>query len=72
VNALAGADTMIGRDNHWVIALPHDRLREVLRQYNQLIQKQPEEEGKKGGIQGGQHFSGDCESVAKAILKEAR
>jgi L-aminopeptidase/D-esterase-like protein len=39
VNALVAAETMIGRDNHRVIALPHDRLREILRKYNRLIPK---------------------------------
>lgn len=36
VNALVAARTMTGVDNHRVIALPHDRLREVLRKYNRL------------------------------------
>jgi L-aminopeptidase/D-esterase-like protein len=36
VNALVGAETMTGADNHTAIALPHDRLREVLRKYNRL------------------------------------
>jgi hypothetical protein len=27
---------MTGADNHTVIALPHDRLREVLKKYNRL------------------------------------
>jgi L-aminopeptidase/D-esterase-like protein len=36
VNALVAADTMTGRDQHKVMALPHDRLREVLRSYNRL------------------------------------
>src|SRR5207253_8442341 len=34
VNALVAARTMVGRDDHTVIALPHDRLREVLKKYN--------------------------------------
>lgn len=38
VNALVAAETMIGRDGHEVMALPHDRLREVLRKYNRLEQ----------------------------------
>jgi len=33
VNALVAAETMTGRDDHKVIALPHDRLREVLKKY---------------------------------------
>jgi L-aminopeptidase/D-esterase-like protein len=36
VNALIAAETMTGADNHTVIALPHDRLREVLKRYNRL------------------------------------
>jgi D-aminopeptidase len=37
INALVAADTMTGADNHRVIGLPHDRLREVLRKYNRLV-----------------------------------
>jgi L-aminopeptidase/D-esterase-like protein len=36
VNAMVAAQTMVGRDGHRVIALPHDRLRAVLRKYNRL------------------------------------
>jgi D-aminopeptidase len=36
VNAMIAAETMKGIDNHEVIALPHDRLREVLKKYNRL------------------------------------
>jgi L-aminopeptidase/D-esterase-like protein len=36
VNALVAAETMTGRDGHKAIALPHDRLREVLKKYNRL------------------------------------
>ena len=36
VNALVAAETMTGADNHKVIALPHDRLREALKKYNRL------------------------------------
>jgi L-aminopeptidase/D-esterase-like protein len=36
VNALVAAQTMTGADNHTAIALPHDRLREVLKKYNRL------------------------------------
>jgi L-aminopeptidase/D-esterase-like protein len=36
VNAMVAAETMKGIDNHEVIALPHDRLREVLKKYNRL------------------------------------
>jgi D-aminopeptidase len=36
VNAMVAAETMTGIDEHTVIALPHDRLREVLKKYNRL------------------------------------
>ena len=36
INAMVAAETMTGINNHTVIALPHDRLREVLRKYNRL------------------------------------
>ncbi|HVO81080.1 MAG TPA: P1 family peptidase [Terriglobales bacterium] len=36
VNAMIAAETMTGVNNRTVIALPHDRLREVLRKYNRL------------------------------------
>ena len=36
VNAMIAAETMTGADGHTAIALPHDRLREVLRKYNRL------------------------------------
>ena len=36
VNALVAARTMVGRDNHRVEGLPHDRLREILKKYNRL------------------------------------
>jgi D-aminopeptidase len=36
VNALVAAETMIGVDGHRVYALPHDRLKDVLRKYNRL------------------------------------
>lgn len=38
INALFVAETMEGRDHHRVVALPHDRLREVLRKYNRLAE----------------------------------
>jgi L-aminopeptidase/D-esterase-like protein len=38
VNAMVGAETMTGIDNHKVIALPHDRLRAILKKYNRLNQ----------------------------------
>jgi D-aminopeptidase len=36
VNAMIAADTMTGINGRTVIALPHDRLREVLKKYNRL------------------------------------
>src|SRR6202011_1731425 len=36
VNALIDNQSMTGRDNHRVDALPHDRLRELLAKYNRL------------------------------------
>jgi len=38
INAMVAAETMTGIENHKVIALPHDRLREVLKKYNRLVQ----------------------------------
>ncbi|HMD08342.1 MAG TPA: P1 family peptidase [Candidatus Acidoferrum sp.] len=38
INAMVAAETMIGIENHKVIALPHDKLRQVLRKYNRLAQ----------------------------------
>jgi L-aminopeptidase/D-esterase-like protein len=37
INALVAARTMVGRDDHKVIALPHDKLRDVLKKYNRLV-----------------------------------
>jgi len=37
INALIAAETMVGRDGNRSEALPHDRLREILRQYNRLF-----------------------------------
>jgi len=39
VNALVAAETMTGADNHTAVALPHDRLREILRKYNRLADR---------------------------------
>jgi D-aminopeptidase len=36
VNAMVAAETMVGRDNHRALALPHDRLRAALEKYNRL------------------------------------
>jgi D-aminopeptidase len=38
VNALVAARTMTGGEGHTVEALPHDRLREVLKKYNRLAE----------------------------------
>lgn len=38
INAMVAAETMTGINGHTVIALPHDRLREVLRKYKRLVQ----------------------------------
>jgi L-aminopeptidase/D-esterase-like protein len=37
INGMVAAETMTGIDNHTVIALPHNRLREVLKKYNRLV-----------------------------------
>ncbi|GAC1428799.1 MAG: P1 family peptidase [Terriglobales bacterium] len=36
INAMIAADTMTGINNHTVIALPHEKLREILKKYNRL------------------------------------
>jgi L-aminopeptidase/D-esterase-like protein len=36
INAMVAAETMTGIENHKVIALPHDRVRELLKKYNRL------------------------------------
>ena len=36
INAMVAANTMTGINNHTVIALPHDRLREVLKKHDRL------------------------------------
>lgn len=41
VNALVAAETMTGINGNTVHALPHDRLREVLKKYNRLVEGQP-------------------------------
>src|SRR6202790_1655639 len=38
INAMVAAETMTGIENHRVIALPHDKLRAVLKKYNRLAQ----------------------------------
>ncbi len=36
INAMIAAETMVGRDGNRSEAIPHDRLRELLRAYNRL------------------------------------
>ncbi len=38
VNALIAAETMTGVDGHKVIALPHDRLKQVMKKYNRFAE----------------------------------
>jgi len=38
INAMIAAETMTGIENHKVIALPHGKLREVLKKFNRLTQ----------------------------------
>jgi len=33
---MVAAQTMVGRDGHTAIALPHDELRQVLKKFNRL------------------------------------
>ncbi|HET9742231.1 MAG TPA: P1 family peptidase [Terriglobales bacterium] len=40
VNAMIAAKTMVGVDNHKVIAIPHEQLQQVLRKYNRLVKPQ--------------------------------
>jgi D-aminopeptidase len=37
INAMVAAETMTGINDFTVVALPHDRLREVLKKYNRLV-----------------------------------
>jgi D-aminopeptidase len=39
INALVGAETMTGRDGNTAHAIPHDRLRDVLRGYGRLLEQ---------------------------------
>ncbi|HUP28224.1 MAG TPA: P1 family peptidase [Chloroflexia bacterium] len=41
VNALVAARTMVGRDNNRVSAIPHERLKQVLKKYNRLAEHDP-------------------------------
>jgi D-aminopeptidase len=38
INAMIAAPTMTGIENHKVTGLPHDKLRDVLKKYNRLVQ----------------------------------
>src|ERR1700674_2846876 len=38
INAMVAAETMTGIENHKVIALPHERLRAVMKKYNRLAE----------------------------------
>jgi len=37
INALVAAETMTGMNGHTVMAIPHDRLRQVMAKYNRLV-----------------------------------
>jgi L-aminopeptidase/D-esterase-like protein len=39
INAMVAAETMVGADNHKAIALPHDRVREILRKHDRLAEQ---------------------------------
>jgi D-aminopeptidase len=41
INALVAAETMTGQSGHRAVALPHDRLQDVLRRYNRLAPSAP-------------------------------
>ncbi|HUP27535.1 MAG TPA: P1 family peptidase, partial [Chloroflexia bacterium] len=41
INALVAAQTMVGRDNNRVSAIPHERLKQVLKKYNRLAERDP-------------------------------
>jgi L-aminopeptidase/D-esterase-like protein len=38
INALVAGETMVGRDDHKVLGLPHDKVREILKKHNRLIE----------------------------------
>ena len=38
INAMVGAETMTGIDDHKVIAIPHQQLQQVLKKYNRLVE----------------------------------
>jgi L-aminopeptidase/D-esterase-like protein len=45
LNALIAAETMTGRDGHKVVALPHDRLKAILKKYNRNVKERMKSEG---------------------------
>ncbi len=38
INAMVAAETMIGRDYHQTVALPHEELKQALRKYGRLVE----------------------------------
>jgi len=38
INAMVAAETMIGRDYHRTVALPHEELKQALRKYGRLVE----------------------------------
>jgi L-aminopeptidase/D-esterase-like protein len=40
LNAMVAAETMVGRDGNMVYALPHDRLREIMRAHGRVSNEQ--------------------------------
>ena len=38
INAMMAAETIVGRDDHKVVALPHDDVRAVMRKYGRLVE----------------------------------
>jgi L-aminopeptidase/D-esterase-like protein len=39
INAMIAAETMVGRDDHRLIGLPHDAVQQILRKYSRLEMK---------------------------------
>lgn len=39
INAMIAAETMVGRDGHKFTAIPHDRVKEVMKKYNRLAKE---------------------------------
>jgi L-aminopeptidase/D-esterase-like protein len=48
INCLVAAETMTGVDGHTAVALPHDRLKAVLRKYNRWTEPTGKAERAKG------------------------